>query len=166
MAAPSSSKAKLGSTGGPTTQTTSWTRIFKTILHEKPLAWQATSSHQDEIQVIEDTIEVINDENVDDFPLLDDLNDVSKLFFTLPLKTYFVYSACTPGSSITQALWTLQKKSDSGKKIVAAKRRSKKRAQKKNCTFCAMSLPSYTQIALRRKLKSSAMMPRKGLPPR
>ena len=87
MAAASSSKAKLGSTGGPTTQTTSWTRIFKIILREKSLAWQATSSHQDEIQVIEDTVDVINDENVDDFPLPDDLNDVSKLFFILPLNT-------------------------------------------------------------------------------
>ena len=76
MAAASSFQAKLGSTGGPTTQTTSWTRIFKTILREKALAWQATSSHQDEIQVIDHTVEVINDENVEDFPLLDDLNNV------------------------------------------------------------------------------------------
>ena len=121
----------MGSTGGPTTQTTSWTRIFKTILGKKAPAWQATSSHQDEIQVIEVIVEVINDENVDDFSLSDDLNDVSKLFFILPLNPYFVYSVCTPGSSITQAQWMLQKKkSESGKKIVVEKRRSKTRAQK------------------------------------
>ena len=113
MAAASSSKtkAKLGSTGGVTTQTTSWTRRFKTILHEKAPAWQATNSQQDEIQVIKDTVEAIDDENLDEFPLPEGLNDIREVFFILPLHTYFVYSTCTPGSSITQAQWTLQKKS-------------------------------------------------------
>ena len=92
---------------GVSTQPTSWTRKFKTILQEKVPVWQATNSQQDEIQVIKEMVEAINDENLDEFPLPDPLNDVSEVYFISPLHTYFVYSMCTPGLSITQAQWML-----------------------------------------------------------